>query len=296
VQELLKGIHDWGAKVVVEVPSFQLELVSGMKMRAPKATIITNLYQDHLNRHGTMEGYAKAKANIFANQTEEDYLILNKDNEWTEYFLGLKPRTKVLMIEDNEIWSKDELARFALEWGEHNVKNLLFASLAANALGVTPESIKENVKSLPSIKFRQEKVYESDNLTIWNDTAATSPEATIAAVARFASLGTILLTGGTDRNLEYSNWGRIIDQNLPQEKVVFLSGSATEKMKQVLSWEKYQEFDTLEECVDCALNLAGEFECRNILFSPSAKSFEKFKNEFDRGEKFNALIKQKLTN
>jgi UDP-N-acetylmuramoylalanine--D-glutamate ligase len=139
-------------------------------------------------------------------------------------------------------------------------------------------------------------VYESDNLTIWNDTAATSPEATIAAVARFAPLNTILITGGTDRNLEYSNWGRIIDQNLPQEKVLFLSGSATEKMKQVLSWEKYQEFDTLEECVDRALNLAGEFGCRNILFSPSAKSFEKFKNEFDRGEKFNALIKQKLTN
>jgi UDP-N-acetylmuramoylalanine-D-glutamate ligase len=175
-------------------------------------------------------------------------LILDKDNEWTEYFLGLKPRTKVLMIEDNEIWSKDELARFALEWGEHNVKNLLFASLAANALGVTPESIKENVKSLPSIKFRQEKVYESDNLTIWNDTAATSPEATIAAVARFASLGTILLTGGTDRNLEYSNWGKMIDQNLPQEKVVFLSGSATEKMKQVLGWEKYQEFAVCTTC------------------------------------------------
>jgi UDP-N-acetylmuramoylalanine--D-glutamate ligase len=57
-----------------------------MKMRAPKVAIITNLYQDHLNRHGTMEGYAKAKANIFANQTEEDYLILDKDNEWTEYF------------------------------------------------------------------------------------------------------------------------------------------------------------------------------------------------------------------
>lgn len=285
---------DTDSIVVLEVPSFQLELVANMQMKAPKVAVITNLYQDHLNRHGTMAGYARAKANIFSNQTESDILILDRQDDWTKFFIDLKPKSEVLIADDNPIWSAKELEVFTKEWGNHNVKNLLFASLVALKMGVPIENIKEGVTTLPSIKFRQEKVYEDDQISIWNDTAATSPEATMAALDRFAPRGVVLITGGTDRDLEYSKWGESVNRLLSKEQVIMLAGSATEKMKKVLGWEKYQEFDTLEECIDKAMEIASRFDLKHILFSPSAKSFEKFKNEFDRGEKFNALVKEKF--
>ena len=78
--------------VVLELSCFQLEL---LKNQAPHLAIITNLYQDHLNRYQTMKRYAQVKANIFLHQKPDDYLILNDDNSWTKYFLSLKPVSQV---------------------------------------------------------------------------------------------------------------------------------------------------------------------------------------------------------
>ncbi|MEK7642582.1 MAG: UDP-N-acetylmuramoyl-L-alanine--D-glutamate ligase, partial [Patescibacteria group bacterium] len=149
------------------------------------------------------------------------------------------------------------------------------------------------IPTLPQIKWRQEKVFENEKMAIYNDTAATSPEATITALNRFGNeKHKIFICGGTDRELDFQNFGEIIRQKLQPEELILLSGSATEKMKAQIGSANYKEFDTLKECLEKALQNAEKQNGKTyIVFSPGAKSFEKFKNEFDRGEQFNLLIK-----
>lgn len=288
------------SRVVLEVPSYQLELLGVEDFKyAPKVAVVTNVSQDHLNRHGNLENYAKTKANIFKNQRQSDFLILNKDNKWTDFFVSLKPKSKILYFSKND-WDKNlaDKKEFKDKWGEHNILNLNASILVAEVMEIDKETIKKAIKTLPQIKFRQEKVYDNEEFCIYNDSAATSPEATITAIERFKNNGNlILITGGTDRELNFSEWAKAVKENISLDNLVLLSGSATEKMKnqlQALS-SKLKEFNTLEECLKLALDKARKNDDKSvILFSPSSKSFEKFKNEYDRGEKFNLLIKKLL--
>lgn len=285
---------------VIETPSFQLEIFGDSGL-APHVAVITNLYQDHLSRHKTMEGYALVKANIFKNQTENDFLVLNKENEWTKFFLDQKPKAKVIFASEIELPLFNGLG-FAQKYGQHNLQNFLAAASACLALGVEKEEIIRASENLPLIKWRQELVYESPSadqgkgsLKIYNDTAATSPEASIVAIDRYKKKDGdfFLIAGGTDRELDFKDWGKFVNENLVAENIVLLSGSATEKMKKELRFAP-REFDTLEECFLEALKRVDPNKKTNIVFSPGAKSFEKFKNEFDRGERFNAMVQSIL--
>jgi len=280
----------------MEVPSYQLELLGEKNdLYAPRVALITNIYQDHLARHGSMEEYTKTKANIFKSQSNSDTLILNKDNKWTKFLLGLKPESKVEFFSKDMTFDYLDRASFVEKWGEHNLLNLYAAILAVKTMGVDIETIKKSIPNLPQIKFREEKIFDDGKLQIYNDTAATSPEATVAALERFdpQNSNVLLISGGTDRELEFNDWAKIVGEKLNPENLILLSGSATEKMKKALNWTKYNEFETLDECLKAAQKRAAELKSgTKILFSPSSKSFEKFKNEYDRGEKFNELVGQ----
>lgn len=277
--------------VVMEVPSYQLEIVNKENFKTHIA-LITNLYRDHINRHRTIEEYARTKANIFRGQTSEDFLILNKDNEWTEFFLDEDPKAGVTLFTDEIDGTLVDQKEFIKKWGEHNLLNLAAAISVAKKMRVSDESIRDSIPSLPQIKFRQEKVLKKENLEIYNDTTATSPEATIAALERFKDEeNLILIAGGTDRELDFKDWASAVNKNLKKENLILLAGSATEKMKKELGWESFNEFETLKNCLAQALELAKATPKAAILFSPGCKSFEKFKNEFDRGEQFNNLVK-----
>lgn len=297
------------APVVLETPSFLLEHAGNFH---PRVAIITNVYKDHLNRYENIEHYAITKANIFKNQTKKNLLVLNKDNGWTKFFLkqifkwGAEPEISFFSPVKGYgptgfCGLKIDIKKFAQRWGKHNLENLAAAVLAAQEFGISENQIIKAIKTLPQIKFRQELIYKFRDIKIYNDTAATSPEATIVALERFGNSpkklrrisSLILITGGTDRNLDFSKWARTVKKYLPPENVIFLSGSATEKMKKELKWERVREFETLKECVKEALKSIEDRpqEKRVVLFSPSSKSFEKFRNEFDRGEQFNRLAK-----
>ena len=306
--------------VVAEIPSFQLEYFYLID-RSPEVAIITNLSPDHLNRHGDMKGYALAKANLFKHQTSDQHLILNRDNEWTEFFISQKPkshiwqfsRTKLpgnvdgIYYEGSKIFLQEKanaqsilsIGNFVKEKGEHNLENLLASSLAAHLAGIPWEKIQAAVPSLPQVKFRQEIIFKNEKLTIINDTTATSPEGAIAALKRFAGPNTILIAGGTDRQLEFSDWADAVTRYITKGNLILLGGSATDKMMVAL---KERGFDantfsvqeTLAKAVAAGLAKVRHQEGAVLVFSPGAKSFEKFLNEFDRGEQFNALIKKEL--
>jgi len=283
--DVLSKIEE-NTNVVLEVPSYQLELLPESGFSSP-IVAITNVYTDHLNRHGDIQNYAEVKSGIFRNQTENNFLILNQENEWAEFFLSKNPRAKVILLSKKEIpTGLFDIKKFVEKWGEHNLENLLIAIKIAELKGLSEEEIKKGIGTLSDIRFRQELVYNKNSLQIYNDTAATSPDATIAAIKRFGK-NAIFISGDTDRELDFKGWAKFVKENLNLKNLVLLSGSATEKMKKELN-EAVDERDSLEECLNLALEKVGKDG--TIVFSPGAKSFEKFKNEFDRGEKFNTLI------
>ncbi len=305
--------------VVNEIPSFQLERFE----HHPQISVITNIYVDHLNRHGTLENYALVKGNVFKHQTKDDKLILNYDNDWTEFYLALKPKAQVWFFTLDELpknkngicYADDTLylhlkgkhkkiadvKKFVEFWGMHNLANLEAAILAAYLAGEKIPDIKAKIQTLPQVKFRQERVHNGKNMEVINDTAATSPEGGIAAVERFGGKKCVLITGGTDAGLEYGKWAKIVSKHIPAERIILLAGSASKKMfeefRKHLNISKIKTFNTLDECFAMALEISERSPKDGktiILFSPSAKSFEKFKNEFDRGEKFNEVAKKYL--
>jgi UDP-N-acetylmuramoylalanine--D-glutamate ligase len=343
---------------VLEISSFQLEFYE-KNLKAPKIAIITNIYNDHLNRYSSFEEYASVKARIFQTQTEDDYLILNLDNEWIKFFLNLKPKSQVyfvslknkpkrgIYIKDEKVFIRDQkehqlfsIKKFKEIYGEHNIYNLLFAVLAVYLYLKSKniknpqdkiKKIKDFIFNLKAPEFRQEIIYQSKNLLIVNDSAATSPDATINAIERFKKYkNLILITGGTDKNLDFKDLAKKIKKEIKPENLILLNGSATKKLIEELRKINYHLieeniFEDLKEAVIKALTLDNSSKIypnnnrikypnnnrifgKNsgnkfgidsgslsvVLFSPASASFEKFKNEFDRGKKFNKIIKSML--
>jgi UDP-N-acetylmuramoylalanine--D-glutamate ligase len=307
---------------VSELSSWQLEILPASG-NAPHVAVITNVFPDHLNRYKDIEEYARAKANIFTHQTKDDFLILNDANEWTPFFLGLKPKAQLfyfskkplpknkngVFVKGDEIIfrrGKEEkkiadVKNFAEKMGEHNLENLLSTVLAATLLDPNLRITKKMTGNLPEIPFRQETILAKNGLTVINDSAGTSPDAVIAALRRFDHLEArppseiVLISGGTDKKLEFVALAKEIKRTLAPERLVLLNGSATVKLVSELENLKYfkkhkpQIFETLGECAAAALSALPKKK-GVIVFSPGAASFEKFRNEFDRGEKFTVLF------
>lgn len=299
---------------VCEVPSFILEIF-GSTTKPAGVAVLTNIYQDHYPWHGSKSAYEKAKANIYASQSKQNFLVVNADDKGSlrlikEYppkaqvfFFTRKTLKKTqsgIEVHNNIVRFKQGLKtqdvfsakQFAKQWGEHNLSNCLSAVLVAHCLGVTPQQIKTLVKTLPQIPNRQELIFESKRIKVYNDTTATSPEGSLAAIRRFSGHSTILLAGGTDKDLDYTKWGREVLKCMGPEQIILLSGSATTKMLQSFGKvaKEIQTHETLKECLETAFQKTNKMKQAIIVFSPGAKSFEKFKNEFDRGEKFKRLV------
>ena len=302
---------------VVELSSWQLEYlpVSG---KAPHIALITNLYPDHLNRYKSIKHYASAKANIFQLQHDDDFLILNHENAWTKFFLGKKPQgilffisTKPLPKKLNGLFVRGNklvfrfdgieqqlfsIKKFVAEKGSHNLENLLNAILAVKLYDPAVKLTEALALKLPTPRMRQEVIFRKGDLAVVNDSCATSPDGTMAAIRRFQKTGNIvLIAGGTDKELEFGELAKVIKKSIPPAQLVLLEGSATNKLSKSLRSANYglQIFSSLKECVAAAFVTAKKQKGKTtILFSPGAASFEKFLHEFDRGEQFNKLVKK----
>ncbi len=318
-----------GEPSVVELSSWQLELLPQSK-RGPAVAVITNVYPDHLNRYRGMREYAAAKANIFSRQTKKDHLILNMDSAWTRFFLKKRPKARTwffslmplpkgkngMFLDRRRVYFRENgRARVILPsklvaqceaWGDHNFSNLLAALLAARLADAPWRTLLRRIPTLPQIKYREEIVLQRRNLTIVNDSAGTSPDATIAALRRFSASPegagqVLLLAGGTDKDLEFREWARVVARHVQPRNLFLLEGNATLKMIRELRRIGYfragmpQAFGTLRAMIHAVRSrLKRERYALKtvVLFSPGAASFEKFKNEFDRGEKFNLYCRR----
>ena len=255
-------IHDTRLWAVTEVSSFHLELFD-QSVRSPDIAVVTNIYRDHLNRYDSMGEYAETKKNLY---------------RWQ------KPG-QILITEAKEI--PLELGNFEKIWGKHNIANFRMAALAAHHAGVSWDYIRSRINTLPQLPYRQQIIFQSDVFTIINDNNATSPDGGIVALERFGGPDTVLIAGGTDAKLDFIKWNELVEKKIKQQHVILLEGSATTKMNAA----RYTLHTTLADCIQSALALNPKI----ILFSPACKSFEKFANEYDRGEQFNTCVENMLS-
>ena len=179
------------------------------------------------------------------------------------------------------------------KFSKNQIVSLAFAIAIAEYFDVPDKYIKSRVKTLKVPKMRQEVVYESKKFRIINDSTATSPDALLASLSGFPNA--YFISGGTDAELDFSNLIKeikrikIVDQN----RMFFLKGSATGIILKKIGNRKI--YESLEIAIRDILDAIKVKKVRGqstIILSPGAKSFGLFKNEYDRGEMFNKIVKK----
>lgn len=307
--ELLDRI-DADTPVVLEMSSFQLEEFQELK-RSPHIAALTNVYPDHLNRYRDMDEYAWAKAQIFLHQTPRDFVILNFDNP---ICTRLRPKAIGQVIWFSRTRALKEGALFERDWlvwneqgkkekvlpvadliaGEHNVENALAAMAITRAWGVPLDVIAEALREFRGVPHRLELARELGGVQYINDTTATAPNATIAALKTLAPRGgkIYLIAGGYDKGLPYADMARAILETNAQ--VILLDGNATEKIEQALvnahaATQIVARAKSLQEAVEAGRAAAKSGDV--VLLSPGAASFGMFVNEFERGDKFCEIVR-----
>jgi len=290
--------------IVLELSSWLLESLEHSG-RGPAIALLTNAYKDHLDRYDSFEHYMWAKELIFKEQKPDQMALFNADQDIMYEIAERAPAQKKFWFSEKELKEGqegvyrdgDNLIRrmggqdtpFAhvhdikIE-GDHNIMNALSASLAAHLAGVSDEAIHESLKTFAGLPGRQEILGESEGILFVNDTTSTSPEGTIAALKRFGKGGNIvLIAGGNDKKLEFDKVHEWVDREC--KFVVLFNGTATDSIEKAIGdAAPTQRVDTMEEAVNLALTHAKLGDV--VLLSPGATSFGTFKNEFDRGDKF----------
>lgn len=309
--ELLDKI-DSETPVVLELSSWQLEAFEAHAI-SPHIAAITNISADHLNRYSSLGEYAEAKAIIFRHQQPTDFTVLNFDNRILTQYGPRVPSKLVWTSAKRNLTEGAFLDGSALVWrwggertkiidvselrvpGMHNVENALVAIAVASLWGAAPERIANALRDFRGVEHRLELVRELHGVRWINDTTATAPAATIAAIQTFGptARGVVLFAGGSDKQLDFDEMAQVIVKNVRQ--VILLQGAATEKIAQALVRAGSNDlivgtYDNLPSAVERAREIAREGEV--VLLSPGCASFGMFANEFERGDKFKALVSQ----
>lgn len=279
--------------VVTELSSFQL---MGIETFQPKIAVLLNLFEAHLDYHGTKEEYGLAKANIFKNQTENDYSIINADDEevmmLSEQSNGQKvyfSTTKIIedgaCVKGGALYFKGEKVIDVQEIvlpGKHNLENILAAMSIAKLMGVANEAIIAVLKRFTGVKHRLEYVTTIQNRKFYNDSKATNMLATEKALSAFTK-PVILLAGGLDRGNEF-------DELIPyfeNVKALFTFGQTAPKLVEAAEkagMKVIKCVDNVEQAVQEAFALSEEGDI--ILLSPACASWDQFKTFEERGDMF----------
>jgi len=302
--------------VVLELSSWQLgdlkgrAAFDGSPLLKPKAAVLTAIMPDHLDRYASMEEYVDDKRNIYRGQ-DGGCVTVAGDCPWGKSFRAeTKGRPLVYsrcVLEEGlsggwidgegrgmaRLWNSGECEQLVPERllvpGEHQKLNLLAAALAAYGLGEGAREICGALAAFPGIEHRLELFHEKEDVRFFNDSAATIPEAAAACIeALSAQAPLVLVTGGTDKNLDFSPLAKAAGK---VKAVILLAGSGSEKLIPLLKTAGVSysgPFDELEKAVIRARETA---EKGNIVaLSPGCASFGMFLNEFDRGRKWKDAV------
>ncbi len=290
------------ALVVTELSSFQLEAT--VKFR-PLVAVMLNITPNHLDRHPSLEAYIQAKARIFANQTSDDFAILNADDPAVmalapaiaaRKFLFSRQRDlpEGLFVEDGHIvYRVGNLERVLMTTkeialrGEFNVENVLAAAAAACVVGADFEAIRRGVAAFRGVEHRLEFVREIRGVQFFNDSKATSVDAAAKALSAFDG-GVHLILGGKDKGAPYAPIRKLLDG---RARAVYLIGAAAERIgKQLAGTVALHPAGDLETALREAFARAVPGDI--VLLSPACASFDQFQDYEQRGQVFKHIVER----
>ncbi len=289
---------------IVEISSFQLDNIIHFK---PDVAILINITEDHLDRYNyDVKNYIKSKFRIIENQTAADVFIFNADDEVITNYINNFPvsSTQAPITMSKELpqgayianakmhlkWKTEEMQMnvedFALK-GKHNQYNSMAASMAATAIDIRKEKIREALQTFESLEHRMEPVAVIREVEFINDSKATNVNSTWFALESMTK-PTILILGGVDKGNDYELLAELV-----KEKVKAIVCMGTDNLKIHEAFGSFVSLmvntESAEEAVQAAFHFANKGDA--VLLSPACASFDLFKNYEDRGNQFKAAVK-----
>ncbi|MEI7529010.1 MAG: UDP-N-acetylmuramoyl-L-alanine--D-glutamate ligase [Elusimicrobiota bacterium] len=290
-----------GDALVMELSSYQLEDSSFIK---PAVSCLLNITPDHIDHHGTMAAYIKAKERVFKFQTSDDVCVFNNNDPLTVK-LAKQCRAKKLFfasaggakglnarMRGGKIYFKTGKVLFSARPpalpGAHNLENAMCAGLMALAAGAAPAHIRKAFAAFKGVEHRLEPAGTVRGIKFINDSKATNVDSTLVALkAMPPERAAWLIMGGTDKGTPYALLGPLIKERV---KAVFTIGTGAARIERELAGCcPVITSGTMENACRSilALGAAGE----TALFSPACASFDQFRDFEDRGRKFKAFVR-----
>lgn len=298
---------------ILEISSFQAE-----QMRtSPRIGAILNITPNHLDRHGTMENYAGAKANVLANQSERDFAVLNRDDRGSIQFQGkfagklftygftrlmdgadgVYAKENDIVIRSGETETVVPIGSVLRLPGRHNFQNAMAASAMAFLAGVPTEGILDGLRDFNGVPHRLELFGEWKGARWINDSIGTAPERSVAAIKAFDG-DLVIFLGGRDKKLPWKELATLCHQRV---KKVYLFGEAAPLIEEAFtpipqgsSIKILRAARSLYEAAEVAVNEIEPGE--TVLFSPGGTSYDEFKDFAERGERFKEWITRLIDN
>lgn len=292
-----------GDRVVLELSSWQLGDLKGRGLLNPRAAVLTRIVPDHQDRYGSMEAYVADKRLIYADQSPGNWTICDAEDEYGRSFAaetkaGVLWYGKALppdgfgvrILPDGICTAKlpgheeiEILPSAILLPGPHNRRNLAAAAAAAWCAGADPAKLGQALASFGGVEHRLEVFAEHAGVRWCNDSAATVPQSTAAALSAFED-PIVLICGGTDKQLDFTP---VREAYRRASAIILLAGTGTDKLRILLDEDgvAYEgPYSDFKEALRRAASMARAGSI--VVLSPGCTSFGMFKNEFDRGNTF----------
>jgi len=299
VDEMAEGV------IAVEVSSFQLETIKDFR---PHICGLLNITPDHLDRHKNLELYAEVKSRIFSNQTQDDFAILNLEDQAIREFRAVCPARVVffstervleqgISVHNGVICAATESGlqeicpvSDLLLRGKHNLENILCAVGMALAAGAEPSTIARTLRTFAGVRHRMEEAGTKNGVLYVNDSKATNPDSAIKALQSFDQ-GLVLIAGGRNKGSNFSILARHIKENV---KTLVLLGEAKDEINEAVEQVGFSGtvviVKNLAEAVKAAASSAVPGDV--VLLSPACASWDQFDNYEQRGDLFCELVKK----
>ncbi len=265
---------------VLELDSWQCHGWGEVSM-SPHVAVFTTFFSDHLNYYKDDPAqYLADKANIFLYQKSDDILVLGKQCAPTIIDAYSEMIESKIFVADEHKLPDTWTLRIP---GQHNRYNAALALSVARSLEISDEISRRALESFAGVPGRLELIREIEGVKVYNDTTATTPEATLAALSALDPADTVLIMGGADKDLDMN---ALLLKLKEVKRIILLAGTGTSRVLEFIPGASV--FDDLGKAVTEAFASAGEGD--TILFSPAFASFGMFKNEYDRGDQFISLV------
>lgn len=292
---------------ILEISSFQLDQMTA----STNIAAVLNVTPNHLDRHGTMEAYAAAKARLLKNQKADDIAIVSRDDEGAFAMRNFSPGK--LLTFGNEPLVEGEAGSYLINEyiyfrdgryemglmttdiiqlrGQHNLANVMAACTIGFAAGFPTSALESALQDFHGVEHRLERVRDLNGVSWYNNSIATAPERTMAAVRSFDE-PIVLMLGGRDKKLPWDSLAELIRQRVDH---VVLFGEAATKIAEAIGGSRaggrpytISHCIGLKDAVDAAAKVAEAGDV--VLLAPGGTSFDEFKDFAERGESFRSWV------